>query len=175
MLLIASGCSDEGKTVAETAGTRVGETLTDFASGVGEGVDTRMEVTVELSPQCAELGLSKTVAKSLGIKPVAKSLDMKQGISVYFIAEKPFTGHLVCKATNKDGQEVGRVKVDVEFEADDAKYVTFPFDAEMDSQLVTSYTVDARVGGKAKPPAAESAPAAEPAQGTETEKEKEKE
>ena len=153
VLVIATGCSDEGKTVAETAGNRVGETLTDFASGVGEGVDTRMEVTVELSSQCAELGLSKTVAKSLGLK---------QGISVYVIAEKPFTGQLVCKAISEKGEEVGRVKVDAEFEADDAKYVTFPFEWEMDSQLVSSYTLDARVGAIAKPPAEEPEQADEP-------------
>ena len=134
-LFVASGC-DDGKSVAKSAGSRVGETVTDFASGIGEGVDKRMEVTLDLSPKCADLGLSKTVAKSLGLK---------EGISVYVISERPVSGQLVCRAINEGGDEVGRSKVDVEFEADDAQYVTFTFDTEMDTQLVKKYLVDLRV------------------------------
>lgn len=133
VLGFAFGCGDQEGSVAEKAGTTVGEALTDFASGVGEGVDRRLEVTVELSTRCSEAGLSKTVAKSLGLK---------EGITVYFTSEKPFTGQMVAKAINEDGQEVGRSKIDVEFEADDAQYVTFPFDSQMDSQLVEKYLVD---------------------------------
>lgn len=136
MLGFASGCAEREESVAETTGAKVGEVLTDFASGVGEGVDKQLEVTVELSAQCSEAGLSKTVAKSLS--------PNKEGIAVYFISEKPFVGQMVAKAVNADEQEIGRSTIDVEFESDDAQYVTFTFGSEVDSQLVEKYLVDIR-------------------------------
>ena len=38
------------------------------------------------------------------------------------------------RAANKEGLGIGRSVVDVAFEADDAKYVSFEFDAEIDTQ-----------------------------------------
>ena len=70
------------------------------------------------------------------------SRGKENGITVYFLAAGPFKGKLVAKATNKEGQEIGRSVVDVEFSADDAKYVSFPFPEEMDAQLVQEYRVD---------------------------------
>ena len=55
---LASGCGKTDETIAESAGNKVGEALTDFAGGVGKGVDKRMEVTAELSDQCAEAGVA---------------------------------------------------------------------------------------------------------------------
>jgi hypothetical protein len=145
LLLAASlGCGGEpGK--AKRAGQAVGETVTHFSRGVGSGVDKRLEVQVELLPSVVDLGLSKTVAKTAAI-------DAKQrGISVYLISEKPVTGSLVAKAVNAEGEEIGRSVVKVEFSADDAKYVTFAFGDEMDSQLVERYVIDAKAEPSAEP------------------------
>lgn len=144
VLLFLSGCGGEGGN-AKKAGQAVGETLTDFASGVGTGVDKRMEVSVELSEELARLGLSKTVSKSLGVDGTRK------GVTVYFISQKATAVNLVAKALNADDQEIGRSTVAVDFGADDAKYVTFHFDAEMDSQLVHRYTIDAQRAAKPAP------------------------
>lgn len=137
MLLIAAGCSD-GESGARKVGRAVGETVTDFAHGVGTGVDKRLEVEVELAPSVAEFGLQKTVSKSAG------SEDGRRGITVYLMASQPAAVSLVAKALNAEDQEIGRSTVDVEFTADDAKYVTFRFDAEMDSQLVRKYVIGAK-------------------------------
>jgi hypothetical protein len=48
----------------------------------------------------------------------------------------------MARALTKDGQEIGSSAADVEFAADEAKYVTFQFDREMDSQLVDKYIID---------------------------------
>lgn len=137
LVALSLGCGkEEGR--AKRAGQSFGETMTDFAHGVGSGIDNRLQVEVELSPGVVDLGLSKTVAKSAGID------DTKKGIAVYFISQKPVNGNLVAKAMNADGEEIGRSVVEVEFSADDAKYVTFRFDKEMDSQLVARYVIDAR-------------------------------
>lgn len=137
LIITSLGCGGEpGK--AKRAGRAVGETVTDFTKGIGSGIDKRLEVEVELSPKAVDLGLSKTVAKGAGID------NKSRGISVYLISQKPVTGKLVAKAFNTDGQEIGRAITEADFAADDAKYVTFRFGEEMDSQLVERYLIDAK-------------------------------
>ncbi|HEX7375699.1 MAG TPA: hypothetical protein VF278_01240 [Pirellulales bacterium] len=134
LLLAALGCSGEGK--AKKAGQAVGETVTDFAKGIGSGIDKRLEVEVDLSPRVSGLGLSRTVAKAAGIDSQGK------GITVYMLSQKAVAGSLVAKALNSEGTEIGRSVVDIDFAEDDAQYITFQFDAQMDTQLVRRYTID---------------------------------
>jgi hypothetical protein len=139
LLVVAAGCGKHDESLAKRTGSKVGETLTDFASGVGKGVDKQMAVNVELSKAVADQGVSKTVAKSTGLDhPNAK------GISIYLIASKAFKSKLVARALDKDGQEIGRSTSDVDLAADDAKYVTFQFDPQMDTQLVEKYVIDVK-------------------------------
>ncbi len=99
-------------------------------------VDKQRMVRVKLSEDVGKQGLSKTIAKSRAMG------DKGSGIATYFLAATPFKGKLIAKAMNKEGQEIGRSVVDVEFSADDAKYVFFPFPDEMDAQLVQECVVD---------------------------------
>jgi hypothetical protein len=149
--VVVAGCGSDDESVAKKTGAKVGETLTDFASGVGKGIDKKMMVNVELSKELADQGLSSTIAKAGGIDldrprdPVRPEKDLHQSsILVYVIAAKPFKGTLIAKALTKDGQEIGRCPADVEFAADDAKYVTFAFHHDMDTQLVAKYAIDAK-------------------------------
>jgi hypothetical protein len=139
LLILAAGCGKHDESLAKRTGSAVGETLTDFGSGVGKGIDKQMAVNVELSKAVADHGLSKTIAKSLGINHAHD-----KGISVYLIAAKPFKSKLTARALGKDGQEIGRSTSDVDLAADDAKYVTFKFDPEMDTQLVDKYVIDVK-------------------------------
>ena len=118
------------------AGEKVGETITEFGSGVGAGVDSKMTVPVELGASLAEKGLSRTVAKSIGFE------SSKKGFSVYLVAKEAAKLTLVAKAYNKSGEEIGRAKTQASFEVDDAKYVTFEFAPEMDSATVAKYVID---------------------------------
>ncbi|NLE58227.1 MAG: hypothetical protein GX616_07700 [Planctomycetes bacterium] len=141
-----AGCKGEDESVANKAGTKVGEALTDFASGVGKGIDKQLAVNVELAPALAELGVSKTVAKSTVLdapsSSPAGSDSERKGITVYLVATHPLKSRLIARAMNKEGQEVGRSDTEVDFAADDAKYVTFGFPNEMDTQLVERYVID---------------------------------
>jgi len=139
-LILLVGCSDPAapgakqQSIAKQAGSKVGEAVTDFAAGVGAGVDTQLKVPVELSPALVAAGLSFTVAKSEG-------LDSDE-IVIYLIAKQALTAKLIAKAVDAQGDEVGRTKADVNFDADDAKYVTFKFDSYVDSKLVTKYVLE---------------------------------
>lgn len=48
---------------------------------------------------------------------------------------------LLAKAVNSDGVEIGRSRAEVEFQKDDARYVSFPFESEMDSAMVKRYEI----------------------------------
>jgi hypothetical protein len=138
-LVVVAGCGKHDESAAKRAGNAVGETVTDFASGIGKGVDKKMTVNVELSKPLSDRGLSKTVAK---LAETEKHAHVSKGVSVYLIASKPFKSKLVAKALDGDGLEIGRSTVDVDFAADDAKYVNFTFDPQMDRQLVAKYVID---------------------------------
>jgi hypothetical protein len=143
VLLLLTGC-EKGDQSVHQAGQRVGETLTDFTKGVGSGVDNRLDVPVELGEEVVKLGLRTTVAKSDGLENAGK-----KSLTVYFISSEAVNTWLQAKALNKEGVEVGRSTVEVDLAADDAKYVTFEFDPEMDAQRVTKYLVGI---GKPVPP-----------------------
>ncbi len=136
-IAFALGCGEGGG--AKKAGQKMGETFTDFASGVGKGIDKQMEVSVEISDTLTDLGIRKTVSKS-----AALDRGQKKAITVYLIASKPVNLSLTAKAQNEAGDEIGRSKVTARFAADDAKYVTFTFDPEMDTQLVHTYFIDGK-------------------------------
>jgi hypothetical protein len=145
--VIVVGCGSDDESVAKKTGAKVGETLTDFASGVGKGIDKKMKVNVELSKELADQGISVTIAKAGGIDlkhPDVKADSHTSEILVYLIAAKPFNGRLIAKALTNDGQEIGRSPADVELASDEAKYITFAFDHDMDTQLVAKYTIDAK-------------------------------
>ncbi|MBA0446179.1 hypothetical protein D7Y61_02365 [Stenotrophomonas maltophilia] len=130
-----AACKDD-TSVSQKAGSAISGTAADFVAGLGEGVDKRMNVTLQADPGLAAHGLTVTLGKSRG-------MGSKEA-AVYVVADKAFKGKLVARALDADGTEIGRASTEVEFAADDARYVTFQFNEEMDSQLVRTYAVVAR-------------------------------
>ncbi|WP_180852136.1 hypothetical protein [Stenotrophomonas maltophilia] len=130
-----AACKDD-TSVSQKAGSAISGTAADFVAGLGEGVDKRMNVTLQADPGLAAHGLTVTLGKSRG-------MGSKEA-AVYVVADKAFKGKLVARALDADGTEIGRAAAEVEFAADDARYVTFQFNEEMDSQLVRTYAVVAR-------------------------------
>ena len=132
---LLAGCNKDDETLSEKTGRKVGSTLTDFAKGVGTGIDQSMTVETELDAGLLNRGISKTISKSVGLDA------NKKGIAVYLISTDNLTATLLAKAIDKDGVEIGRSKTDVTFEKDGAQYVTFYFDDEMDTALVGKYHI----------------------------------
>ncbi|EZP46044.1 MAG: hypothetical protein ACN6PQ_00375 [Stenotrophomonas indicatrix] len=128
-------CKDD-TSVSQKAGSAISGTAADFVAGLGEGVDKRMNVTLQADPGLAAQGLTVTLGKSRGMG--------SKDAAVYVVADKAFKGKLVARALDAEGTEIGRASAEEEFAADDARYVTFKFNEEMDSQLVRTYAVSAR-------------------------------
>jgi hypothetical protein len=129
------GCGKQTDKLADKAGDAVGQHLTEFTKGSGKGIDKKMMVEVTIKPEVYALGLTNLFAKSLGLD------EHKKGFTVYFIASQSVSNALVARAFNADGLEIGRAKKQVVMDKEDAKYVTFEFDSQMDSQMVKEYGI----------------------------------
>jgi|GEM_PF-325783 len=128
------GCDKKDDSIALKAGEKIGQQVTDFTKGLGKGIDQKMMVQVALSPQVLALGLTNTIAKSLG-------LGGTNGISVYFIATQSVSNTLVVRALNGDDVEVGRARKLVLLQKDEATYITFQFEDAMDMQMVKRFAI----------------------------------
>jgi hypothetical protein len=131
--VVGCGKGDDG--IAQKAGEAIGQQVTDFTKGVGRGIDQQMVVQVALSPEVQALGLTNTIAKSLGMAAP------KKGISIYLIASQSVSNALVARAINSSGAEIGRARTPVNLGKDEAGYVNFEFEDQMDSATVTSYRI----------------------------------
>jgi hypothetical protein len=134
LVFTLAGCGDGDESIANKAGDSVGQALTDFAGGMGKGIDKQMIIKVELSSKLQEKGLSVSVSKQDSL--------IEKTIVLYFIAARDFEGILLAKGLNKGGQEIGRATTEVNLKQDEAEYTYFKFHKEMDSQLVDHYVVD---------------------------------
>lgn len=133
LLTATLGCGTVGS-VPKKAGEALGKSVTDFGKGVGAGVDEASEIKVEMSDTLKKMGVTHTIAKG--------SLGKGKGVTVYILSQSPQQITLVAKALNADKLEIGRSAVDVMFSKDDAQYVTFNFDSDMDSMKVNLFTID---------------------------------
>jgi len=79
-------------------------------------------------------GKKDSIAKSLGV-------GSKNGISIYFIASQSVSNTLVARALDAGGVEVGRARKLVVMQKDDASYVTFNFEEQMDTGMVKRYEI----------------------------------
>ena len=133
--LLLVSCGKEADDLVDKAGESVGKQISNFSRAVGEGVDNEMLVKVNLDKTVQELGLTSTTAKRLPIG------DPKKGISVYFIAAKDIDTSLRAIAKNGQDVEIGRSKLAVKMKKDDAAYLIFEFDQQMDSMTAKEYSI----------------------------------
>ncbi len=130
--------SNDDRTLSEKAGEKIGKTVTGIGKGIGEGIDQQLEVEVEMSEAMSALGMEKTVAKRFGVAA------LKKGYTVYMIANKPTTAKVISKALNDRGMEIGRSVQEISFEADEAKYIDFKFEKQLDMPSVAKFTLDVK-------------------------------
>lgn len=135
-LIAIAGCDKKEGNSAQKVGKNVGQTLTSLAKGVGEGIDEELTVETELSKELIDQGISKTISKS----KVTDDPDQKS-IAVYLISTNAFKSILMAKALNAEGQEIGRSTADLSLGQDEAKYVQFIFEDQLDTQLVKKYVI----------------------------------
>jgi hypothetical protein len=95
---------------------------------------------------CMEEAKSVTLGTSVlekGLSMTSSKAD-KSKVEVYLITTQSVEGELLAKALNVKGQEIGRSKQILNLGKDDAKLITFTFDASVNLDAVTRYMLDFR-------------------------------
>lgn len=129
--LVAASCGKKDESLTARASSKVSETATQLAKGVGAGIDRGKAIPVETAPGLARMGVTATVTSSDGTK-----------VSVYLVSKSEISIPVIVRALNRDDAEIGRARVDVTLAFNDGKYVAFEFPAEMDRSLVAKYVAE---------------------------------
>ena len=91
------------------------------------------EKSVTLGGSVIDKGISMTSSKVAQAK-----------VDVYLISVNSVEGELLAKALNAKGKEIGRSKQILNLGKDDAKLVSFNFDASVNMEEVTRFMLDFR-------------------------------
>ena len=126
VLMVLASCGrvkEKAKETINKGGETVGKTATEFFEGVSEGIDKTLQCELSLSKSLMDKGL-KT-----GKFAIENAVEGRNNqLTVYLIFDKDFKSPITAKAFDKNGLEIGRVKIDVERNANEAGYFDFIFD-----------------------------------------------
>ena len=95
---------------------------------------------------CMEEEKSVTLGSSViekGIMMTSSKSDQAK-VEVYLITRDSVEGELLAKALNAKGKEIGRSKQMLNLGKDDAKLITFTFDASVNLEEVARFMLDFR-------------------------------
>ena len=139
-LLVIGGCNgakEKAKDAINKAGETVGQSTTEFAKGVSEGVDKSLGSEIELSP----LLLSKGIKAGKCI--ITDSADAHNNIlSLYLIFDKDFKQQISVKINDSKGLEYGRLKQEVSGKAGEARFVDFIFDKRTNIESKSKFIIE---------------------------------
>lgn len=125
--------SKEGKEAAE----KMSEGAGAVANGMNEGFDKSM-VRVKIIP-------APEILNSFSLGRAGKYYNdstLVMDIVIYTVFEKDFKGRLSLKAYDSDSTEVGRSLVPVIGKAEDAKYLSFPFDKHVPLNIADYFALE---------------------------------
>ena len=94
--------------------------------------------------------MEKDKPVTLGTSIIDKKISMTSSkvdglkVDVYLISENEVSGEVLAKALNGQGQEIGRSKVLINLQKDDAKLFSFSFDSKLDIDQVSRFMIDFR-------------------------------
>jgi hypothetical protein len=135
--ILASCSSCEVKEKAGKAGKEAGQVIGEFASGISNGVEESFEVTAVLSNDLKSKGIQ------FGKTTVSSAAEGKDNLlSVYVIFDQDFKGSLTAKAFDRQGLEMGRVKLQVDGKKDEARYIDFTFDKRTNIDNDSKLTIE---------------------------------
>ena len=103
-------------------------------------------VSIFMATSCMEEEKAVTLGSSVTDKGITMtSSKAEQGkVEVYLISSSSAEGELLAKALNTKGQEIGRSKQTLNLGKDDAKLVSFNFDASVNLDKVSRFMLDFR-------------------------------
>jgi hypothetical protein len=99
-----------------------------------------------LFSSCIEEEKSVTLAGSVVDKKISMTTYsvIQSKVEVYLVSYDAVEGELLAKALNSSGKEIGRSKQMLNLGKDDAKLITFTFDASVNLDEVSRFILDFR-------------------------------
>jgi hypothetical protein len=122
-LLSCERIKNKTQETINAGGEAVGQSATEFAEGISEGIDKTLEAKVKLSPSLLDNGLT-TGKFEITDNPLGGNDNL---LTLYLIFDKDFDGILRVKVFDKNGLETGRAKLEVKGIKGDANYFDFTF------------------------------------------------
>ena len=129
LILTCSSCDwakDKTKKAINKTGEIVGKTGSEFGDGVYKGIKKTFDKEVKIAEPLKAKGLE------LGEVLINSSDSATDNVlTAYMIFNDNFDQEIRIKIFTEDGKEYGRLKVNVKGEKDEAKYVDFIFDKQV--------------------------------------------
>lgn len=130
LLIIAVfySCSSDGiKEKINKTGDAAGQALGEFASGVTSGVEKAIQPKIEISDNLKSAGIS------FGKVTVSSDTTSNENVLVaYIIFNEKFQGDIMAKVFDNKDAEMGRAKIKISGDKDEAKFFEFHFDRRTD-------------------------------------------
>ena len=134
------GCNnakDKARDAISKAGETVGQSTTEFAKAVSEGVDKSLGSEIQLSQALTAKGIKTGKFK------IASSADASDNIlSLYLIFNNDFKGDISIKIFDSKGLEYGRLKQNIAGKEGEAKFVDFSFDKRTNIESRSKFVID---------------------------------
>ncbi|MDI1256846.1 MAG: hypothetical protein PSV16_12190 [Flavobacterium sp.] len=140
LISISFSCNrvaDKAKEKIDSGAETVGRTTSDVVTSFGKGISDANKVTIALSAELKEKGLS------FGKYYLSQNtLGKENTISIYFIADKNIDQPVHLKLFDKSGVEMGRLQQNIKLIQGTAAYYEFVFDAHVEFELKSKITID---------------------------------
>jgi hypothetical protein len=126
--LVLSACSNgKVKEGINKTGDVAGQAIGELAQGMQAGIGKAFELKISIADSLAEKGIA-TGQVTYG----PDSSENDNALSVYMIFNKTYKGPVTAKVYNMKQLEMGRCRVMVSGNKDDAQFVMFRFDKRTD-------------------------------------------
>jgi hypothetical protein len=130
LLVIAifySCSSDSIKQKINKTGDVAGQALGEFASGVSSGVEKAVQPKIEIGDNLKAAGIA------FGKMTLSSDTSSNENVLLaYIIFNAKYQGSIMAKVFDNKSLEMGRAKINIAGDKDDAKFFEFHFDKRTD-------------------------------------------
>ncbi len=125
---IIYSCSSDGiKEKINKTGDAAGQVLGEFASGMSSGVEKAVQPKIEISDKFKDKGIA------FGKMTISSDTVSNENVLIaYIIFNVKYQGDIMAKVFDNKNAEMGRAKINIVGDKDDAKFFEFHFDRRTD-------------------------------------------
>ncbi|MEP7318515.1 MAG: hypothetical protein ABI921_07230 [Panacibacter sp.] len=132
-----NSAKEKAKDAITKAGETVGQSTTEFAKGVSEGVDKSLGSEIQLAPTLIEKGIKTGKCIISGSPGSGDNV-----LSLYIIFVKDFKQEISVKINDSKGLEYGRLKQIISGKAGEARFIDFVFGERTNIESKSKFIIE---------------------------------